>query len=49
MKVKSANKEKISAAIHKMISDKNAVRSYLQGETSLNRLKEKGIKLAKPL
>ena len=49
MKKDSINKEIIIKSIIKMISDNNAVRSYMKGETTINTLTEKGIKLAKPL
>ncbi len=32
-----------------MLEDKEVVRSYIEGKTSLTTLIEKGIKLAKPL
>lgn len=36
-------------SIAKMIADKELVRSYIKGKTSLQTLTKKGIKLAKPL
>lgn len=49
MKNKENNKAKIIKSISKMISDKEAVRSYIKGETSIQTLEKKGIKFAKPL
>lgn len=43
------NKDKVIKSVAKMLSDKEAVRSYMKGETSKNTLTKKGIKLAKPL
>jgi hypothetical protein len=43
------NKENVLKSIAKMLSDKEAVRSYMKGEISINSLSQKGIKLAKPL
>lgn len=49
MKKIVVNKEKAIKSVIKMIIDKTTVRSYLKGEISINKLSEKGIKLAKPL
>lgn len=49
MKNTENNKTKIIKSISKMISDKEAVRSYIKGETSIQTLEKKGIKFAKPL
>lgn len=46
---KKLNKELIVKSVVKIIADKNAVRSYIKGETSMQSLKAKGIKFAKPL
>lgn len=43
------NKEKVIESVAKMLSDKDAVRSYMKGKTSKDTLSKKGIKLAKPL
>lgn len=42
-------KETIIQSISKMIADKEEVRSYMKGETSIQTLTKKGIKFAKPL
>jgi len=49
MKKTVVNNEKAIKSVIKMITDKTTVRSYLKGEISINKLTEKGIKLAKPL
>lgn len=49
MKKVQANKEKIISALQRMIAEKNAVRTYMQGQITLDQLTKKGIKLAKPL
>ena len=46
---KEINKNDILKSVAKMLSDKEVVRSYIKGMTSVNTLAEKGIKLAKPL
>ncbi len=46
---KELNKETILKSVNKMITDKEAVRSYIKGETSIQSLIKKGIKFAKPL
>jgi hypothetical protein len=43
------NKKKIVQSVSKLISDKDAVRSYIKGNMTLKSLSDKGIKLAKPL
>ncbi|MES2446046.1 MAG: hypothetical protein V4546_02620 [Bacteroidota bacterium] len=45
----SEKKEAINKSVLKMITDKEAVRSYIQGKTSIQVLTTKGIKFAKPL
>lgn len=42
-------KEAFKKSVLKMITDKEAVRSYIQGKTSIEVLTKKGIKFAKPL
>lgn len=42
-------KEAVKKSVLKMITDKEAVRSYIQGKTSIQVLTKKGIKFAKPL
>ncbi len=42
-------KELILKSVAKMLADKDAVRSYIKGKTSIQSLTSKGIKLAKPL
>jgi hypothetical protein len=49
MKSKKINKELVIKSVMKMIADKELVRSYLHGKTSLEKLNENGIKIAKPL
>lgn len=49
MKKVIIDKDKITQSVAKMLSDKEAVRSYMKGVTSKNTLSQKGIKLAKPL
>lgn len=43
------NKDKVIKSVAKMLSDKEAVRSYMKGKTSKNTFSKKGIKLTKPL
>lgn len=45
----SEKKEAFNKSVLKMITDKEAVRSYIQGKTSIQVLTKKGIKFAKPL
>lgn len=49
MKNKAIKKEIILKSVSKMITDKEIVRSYIKGETSIQTLTKKGIKFAKPL
>lgn len=49
MKSTAVNKEVIKEAIIKMREDKIAVRSFLQGKTSVETLTSKGIKLVKTI
>jgi hypothetical protein len=42
-------KELILKSVAKMLADKDAVRSYIKGKSSIQTLTSKGIKLAKPL
>ncbi len=46
---KELNKEAILKSVTKMITDKEAVRSYIKGKTTIQSITTKGIKLAKPL
>lgn len=46
---KELNKETILKSVTKMITDKEAVRSYIKGKSSIQSIKIKGIKFAKPL
>ena len=46
---KNQSKELILKSVAKMLSDKEAVRSYIKGKSSFQSLTSKGIKLAKPL
>lgn len=49
MKKKEINKDVIVKSVAKMVSDKEAVRAYIKGKTSISTINKKGIKLAKPL
>lgn len=42
-------KIEIDKAVAKMVADKDAVRSFLKGETSIETLTQKGIKLVNPI
>jgi hypothetical protein len=42
-------KETIIKSITKMVTDKAMVRSYLKGNTPIEKLTQKGIKFAKPI
>ena len=46
---KSISKKTILKSVVKMMSDKETVRAYIQGKTSLETITKKGIKLAKPI
>ncbi len=46
---KEVNKELVLKSVAKIAADKEAVRSYIKGKTSIHSLKSKGIKFAKPL
>ena len=43
------SKDKVIKSVAKMLSDKEAVRAYMKGKTSINALSKNGIKLANPL
>ncbi len=49
MKTSFINKKSIKQAIIKMRDDKMAVRSFLEGKTSIETLTAKGIKLVKTI
>ncbi|WP_185965998.1 hypothetical protein [Flavobacterium sp. ZT3R18] len=49
MNNKVINKEAIIKSLTKMVSDKALVRSFLKGNTPIEKLTEKGIKFAKPI
>lgn len=49
MKKEIIKKETVIQSISKMIADKEEVRSYMKGKTSIQTLTKKGIKFAKPL
>ncbi len=49
MKSATTNKELVIKSVMKMITDKESVRSYIKGQTTIKSLNKKGIKLAKPL
>ena len=46
---KEVNKELVLKSVAKIVADKEAVRSYIKGKTSIQSLTNKGIKFAKPL
>lgn len=45
---KIINNDSIIKSLTKMVTDKNIVRSFLKGNTSIETLSQKGIQLAKP-
>lgn len=45
----SISKKTILKSVAKMVTDKEFVRSYIKGKTSIQTLTKKGIKFAKPL
>ena len=49
MKTNQLNKELIIESITKLVKDKEMVRSYIKGQISLQAVKDKGIKFARPL
>lgn len=49
MKKQSIDKKQVLKSVVKMVADKEVVRSYIQGKTSIQTLNKKGIKFAKPL
>ena len=49
MNKKKINKALIIKSITKMVSDKEAVRSYIKGSTDFKTIDKKGIKFAKPI
>lgn len=49
MQKQDVKKETIIKSVSKMAADKEIVRSYIKGKTSIQTLTEKGIKFAKPL
>ena len=49
MKKQTINKNQILKSVAKMVTDKEIVRSYIKGQTSIQALTKKGIKFAKPL
>ena len=49
MKKKEVNRDVIVKSVAKMVSDKETVRAYIKGKTSISAIHKKGIKLAKPL
>ena len=49
MKNQKNPREIIVESISKMITDKEAVKAYMKGEISIQDLKDKGVKFAKPL
>ena len=49
MKDKDDKGKEVLKSVAKMVSDKEVVRTYLQGKISVDVLNKKGIKFAKPL
>lgn len=49
MKKEAINKETIIKSVTKMVADKEIVRSYIKGNSSLQALTKKGIKFAEPV
>ncbi|MWB92868.1 hypothetical protein GON26_00665 [Flavobacterium sp. GA093] len=49
MKKITTNKQAVLNSLAKMVANKDTVRLFLQGKTSAEALKQKGITLAKPL
>lgn len=49
MNNKTINKNAILKSITKIVSDKAMIRLYLKGNIPLEKLTQKGIKLAKPI
>ena len=49
MKKREIKKETVLKSVSKMVTDKEIVRSYIKGKTSIQTLVKKGIKFAKPL
>ncbi len=49
MNNKVVNKEAIMKSVTKMVSDKAMVRSFLKGNTPIEKLTQKGIRFAKPI
>jgi hypothetical protein len=46
---KEVDKELVLKSVAKIVTDKEAVRSYIKGKTSIESLTTKGIKFTKPL
>jgi len=49
MEKQRIDQKKVLKSITKMVTDKDAVLSYIKGKTSIQTLTKKGIKFAKPL
>ena len=49
MNKKVVNKQVVIKSVTKMVSDKALVRSFLKGNTPIEKLTQKGIKFAKPI
>jgi predicted transcriptional regulator len=47
MKTRIINKDEVLKSVTKMLADKNLVRSYLKGKTSIKTITEQGIRFAK--
>lgn len=49
MKKQTIDKKQVLKSVAKMVTNKEVVRSYIKGKTSIQTLTKKGIKFAKPL
>jgi hypothetical protein len=49
MNTKTINKQAIIKSITKMVEDNALIRSYLKGDTPIEKLTERGIKFATPI
>ena len=49
MKKQTIDKKQVLKSVAKTVTDKEVVRSYIKGKTSIQTVTKKGIKFAKPL
>lgn len=49
MKKQIIDKKQVLKSLAEMVADREVVRSYMQGKTTIQTLNKKGIKFAKPL